>query len=190
MLSLEDFGMCMAPLTRHWPEPTLEQWADYRAILGHLDAPVLAAAVLQVLASHVYPTFPKPAVILAAAASVTKPPTRTGDEAWGDVMRAVNLYGYIKPPGEGWTFKDARVLAAVEQIGWKRICLEEDKTMQWQFIHAYNALSERENEAAAELPAVAQARQLAAGERMRQLTAAVGVRPRASGRVNGERDDD
>src|SRR6188472_3511294 len=89
VVSLADFEIVMRPLTRHWKQEspeTLEDWQDYHAILGHLSIEVLAAAVLKVMASHVYPTFPKPAVIINAANDIAVPKTITGEEAWGAVL--------------------------------------------------------------------------------------------------------
>jgi hypothetical protein len=177
VLSLDELYVCMAPLTRHWPEPTPEQWSDYHALLRHLDGDVLMAACLKVMATHVYPTFPKPALLLEAAASITKTVERSGVEAWGDVLRAVRLYGHRNPPGpeNHWDFRDARVRRIVDSLGWKEICMtNEDDVMALRahFIKSYEQVRDREDEQARELPAVANVRQQIAAQReMQRVTA-------------------
>jgi hypothetical protein len=186
VLNQDDFFICMAPLTRHWPEPTPEQWLDYRAILGHLAPEVLAAAVLKVMATHVYPTFPKPAVILGAANEVQVPCLRSGAEAWGDVQTAIKRHGRYHPPtGIGgsldvgnydWTFKDPKVLALVKSLGWLYLCESEDGMAdRAHFIKAYEQMQERADEALRELPAVADVRQAVLARRQEALQLMAGI---------------
>jgi hypothetical protein len=179
VLSLDDLFVCMAPLTRHWPEPTEAQWQDYHALLNHLPREVVMAAALKVLSSHVYPTFPKPAVILEAAGGLLAPVGMSGLESWGRVLKAAVRYGHDNPPGSrDWTFADPLTLDAVNAIGWQLICQSEDEmVMRAHYIKCYEQMRDRAAAAARELPAVAQAREQIAGRRaaeVSQLTAGIG----------------
>ena len=179
MLSLNDFLVCMAPLTRHWPEPTTEQWGDYYSLLKHHEPEVLMAAALKVMGSHVYPTFPKPAVILEACVSVLAPVGRSGAESWGDVKRAAIRYGHDRPPdGIVWTFKDPLTLEAVTALGWAYICQSEDEmVIRAHYIKMYEQIRDRAQAATRELPAVRDARQALTTRReeMLRLTASIGA---------------
>lgn len=124
--------------------------------VGHLDADLLVTALADAAGKTGF--FPTPKEVMDSVASITAPKLMSGEEAWGRVLKAVGEFGYLHPPGDGWTFKDPSTLAVVTQIGWSRICLEEDETLQWQFIHAYKALTEREITAVRELPVVADTR--------------------------------
>lgn len=205
MASLSDFQTAMRPLTRHWKQEapeTLEDWQDYYAILGHLDIQVLAAAVLKVMGNHVYPTFPKPAVILNAANDIAVPKGITGEEAWAKVVSAIREFGYNRPPIDlvpveeqarvsiPWTFGDKRTLEIVRLFGWRRLCLEEDETLQWQFIHAYKAQAENETSEARELPAVAGVRrQLETNREMTRVSerlSALAAPTSKNGSTNGQ----
>lgn len=178
MVSLDDFRTAMKPLVRRFKQEapdTAEDWNDYYQLMRHLAPDVLAAAVLKVMASHVYPTFPKPAVILDAAASITATLRRPGAEAWGDVLRAVAAHGYLHPPGDGWQFRDRLVEQVVGGLTWQAICESEDEmVMRAHFIKAYEQVRDREYEAAHELPAVAEVRARLAAGRVAQLTAGIG----------------
>jgi hypothetical protein len=183
----EDFQIAMRPLMRRFKQEqpeSAEDWNDYYQILKHFPVEALAAAALKVLAEHVYPTFPKPAVILQAAAAVCATPQKSGMEAWGRVLYAAVRYGYDNPPRpagatSGWTFSDPLTLEAVNAIGWAYICQsEEEMVMRAHFIKCYEQMRDRAAVAARELPAVAAVRaQLTAGRREQaaQLMAGIGV---------------
>lgn len=170
--------MVVMPLFANYKPPVAD--AEIKAFeaawhrqVGHLDVELLNLALADAAGKSEF--FPTPKAVLDSAARITQPVARTGEEAWGDVLRAVAEFGYLHPPvglideGEArkpWTFSDKRALAVVKQMGWRRLCLDEDATLQWQFIHAYKALGEREATEARELPAVTDARRLVEAQRL------------------------
>lgn len=158
--------------TASLPEPQqAAYWQVYADVLAGVTADALNAAVLLVAQTHVFPSFPKPAVILDAARQMIG--GRTGLEAWGDVVQAVAEHGYYRPPegyaGPGtwsvdlpsyrWTFSDPLVLEVVSSMGWPRLCFSENPgTDASQFARAYDALKERrEKERTLSLPPAADA---------------------------------
>lgn len=170
--------MVVMPLFANYKPPLTDEEvqafeAAWHRQVGHLDVELLNLALSDAAGKSEF--FPTPKAVLDSAARITQPVARTGEEAWGDVLRAVAEYGYLHPPVEllegadarrPWTFADKRTLAVVKQMGWRHLCLTEDETLQWQFIHAYKALSERETVEARELPAVTDARRKVEAQRL------------------------
>lgn len=150
--------------------------------VGHLPSDILAAALADAAGKTGF--FPTPKEVLDSVVTLSTPASISGEEAWGKVVKCILEFGYIRPPfelvapedqpnvREPWTFADKKTLEVVKQMGWRRLCLEEDETLQWQFIHAYKALTERTVTAIRELPAVTDTRrQIAAQQEMARLTA-------------------
>ena len=154
--------------------------------VGHMDKELLNLALADAAGQSEF--FPTPMRVLESAARITQPEMRTGEEAWGDVLKAVGEFGYLHEPGTTWTFKDPLTLAVVNQLGWRRLCLEEDDTLEWQFIHAYKALAERGAREARELPAVTEARKLIeAGNEAKRLLASQQWTQLVAGKLSAKR---
>lgn len=161
MIDAKTFAKTLAPLASVFGNPVADMndeqtrafWDVYRMAVGHLDKDTLAAAVLHVVQTHEYPTFPKPAVLLAAALSIRGQGSRTGLEAWGDVELALRQHGDYHPPrgyvGHAlrlsrtryeWEFSDPLILPIVNAIGWSVLCRADDlSNYQARFIRAYEA---------------------------------------------------
>lgn len=151
--------------------------------VGHLDCALLNAALADAAGKTGF--FPTPKEVLDSVASITIPQAVSGDEAWNKVVKAIAEFGYNRPPidmvppdeqphvREPWTFADKLTLAIVMDMGWRHLCLDEDETIQWKFIHAYKAAAEREIAAARELPAVTDVRRQVEAARVSQITGAV-----------------
>lgn len=92
----------------------------YYFVLAEFEFPALMAAAK--VHMHRSKWFPKPAELLEIMAESQAPAISAG-EAWELVMKQVRRNGF-----NGWddvVIEDPAVLAAVKQIGWRRICLDE-----------------------------------------------------------------
>lgn len=131
--------LTVTPLFAHYKMPTSD---DERAALtnswhmmvGHLDIETLAAAFRVAAGKSEF--FPTPALVLECAVSLTTTPQRTGDDAWGDVQRAIKAHGFYHPPGNvavlavgsyEWHFDDPLVERVVAGLGWRYLCHSEDE---------------------------------------------------------------
>lgn len=63
----------------------------------------------------------------------------TPEEAWGLVLRAVRNVGYMRTP----TFEHQAVGLAVDDVGWRNICLAEEENIAVTRAHFYRAYTSR-----------------------------------------------
>lgn len=155
--------------------------------VGHLSRAELQAAMDRaVRASEFFPTVSD---VLKAAARNDNQEGNTALEAWGKVKEAMHTYGNYCPPvglprplsenTRPWTFKDEKITAAVKGLGWEALFDGDEDVMRSHFVRAYDAMKLRELQQAVEppkleAPAAKDARQVAAQQRLAQLTAGIG----------------
>ena len=84
--------------------------------------------------------FPRPADILRIIAKANAPKESSG-EAWNIVRKAINKWGVKRP--EGITFSNPAIERAVAEVGWRRLCLDEEKYARRDFQLAYERAHER-----------------------------------------------
>ena len=160
----DEFDAGMAVLFSVWPKEasspqTLEVYAE---IVNHLPGDVWRAAALKCVAACTF--FPKPVELLTAAADLTTTPERSGDDAWGDVKRAIAAHGVYHPPDGAqygdfqnyfWEFKDRLVGKLVKAFGWTYLCQSEDEMAdRAHFRKSYETEQRREREQARLTPAL------------------------------------
>lgn len=171
------------------PEQAVAFWRAYQAALGDIGPDRLNAAVMLLLQTYPYNTFPKPANVLDCVERLGGSGSDLALEAWGKVQWAIGRYGEHNPPEgysgranvhraenrgvlwERWTFKDKTTLACVNALGWDVLCGSDDDALvsnRAQFTKLYEQLRQRRLDAEAR-PALmpgtrqAQAAQLTAG---------------------------
>lgn len=141
--------------------------AVYVEDLRDIDAAVLALAARKVRTDCKF--FPTIAELREAANAITTPVLRSGQEAWGDVLR---YFSRRERPA------DPLVEKAVEAIGgWRYIGASDEGSLLWPFVKAYEAIRDREHNESRQLPEVLQAQQMLANGRredVAQLTAGIG----------------
>lgn len=154
----DEFDAGMAVLFSVWPKEasspqTLEVYAE---VVQHLPGDVWRAAALKCVTACTF--FPKPVELLTAAADLTTTPERSGDDAWGDVKRAIAAHGVYHPPDGAqygdfqnyfWEFKDRLVGKLVRAFGWTYLCQSEDEMAdRAHFRKSYETEQRREREQA------------------------------------------
>lgn len=154
--------------------------AAWHRQVGHLEIGLLHAALAEAAGKTGF--FPTPKEVLDSVAGLTVAPSVSGAEAWGKVTEARQQHNSVHPPGSldrvygmpiepspdrpgfwvipmaVWDFADPITAEAVRAIGWETICDAEDDTVKWQFIKAYDTIYKRQQDAARELPIVADVR--------------------------------
>lgn len=193
----EELIRALAPILAIYGDPTekfvkaeqVAYWNAYRAVLGDIGPDRLNAAVMLLLQTYPYNSFPKPANVLDAVERLGGSGSDLALEAWGKVQYAIARYGEHNPPEgyegranvhraehkgvqwERWTFKDQTTLACVNALGWDVLCGSGDDALvsnRAQFTKLYEQLRQRRLDAEARPqlapgPRQAQAAQLTAG---------------------------
>ncbi len=115
-----------------WSEETCKA---YESALADLDFELARAAFRRLARTHRFP--PAISEVVGAALEEAIGPSRSGAEAWGDVVYAVRHVGSYRVPA----FRDPIVGRVVDQFGWLNLCLEggEDAPLRARFCQAYDA---------------------------------------------------
>jgi len=120
---------------------SLEVWHN---ALSDLTDEMFEVAVLHIVRSNKF--YPKIAEIRETAFSLcTTEHSKTGDEAWGEVMQQISRTGTWGEP----EFKDDITAQAVRNLGWKEICTMDNSQIEItraQFRNLYNNLKNREKQ--------------------------------------------
>lgn len=197
MASEETVKQILAMLSAEYPEHIIKLSAEqlrnqrdlYPMALADIDDNLLRAAALR----HVDESnwFPKISELRKAAARIAQPEALDPAEAWGQVVKAIPIYGATIAGADGPgipPFDDPLTAAVVRQFGWNNLCWSENPVAdRARFIEAYERQAQRAQERAA-LPAGLQNGALAPGARqVDQITAGV-VKALAGGR-NGHNAD-
>ena len=157
MIPREQFYSLMKFLEAAFPrwQPGPETNEAYYVILSDLPFELVKAAI-QDYASDDTPWPPSSGQIRGRAISLVE---RSEDrpsvsEAWGRVVKAIGVYGYMREP----QFEDSRTTRAVEAIGgWRFICTcPEDMQVsnRARFIAAYETIGKRDQDGIRLLPQV------------------------------------
>jgi hypothetical protein len=125
--------------------PVIKLWAE---MLADIPYEVVEVAVKKFILESSYP--PTIAEIRKQAMEIaTSPEDKIGSaEAWGEVERAIRLYGYYNE-AEALKSMSPQTAKVVKYIGWREICLsEEPGVVRGQFLKMYEQLQERERKEA------------------------------------------
>ncbi|MEG6521115.1 replicative helicase loader/inhibitor [Desulfotomaculum sp. 1211_IL3151] len=123
--------------------PTAVLWEK---LLSDIPYHVAEKALVKVLATAKF--FPAVAEIREAAIQLTQPVVPTALEAWGEVTRAMRLYGYYRPE-EALASLSPITAEVVRRFGWRDMCAcEEPEVLRGQFRMAYEQYAGRQREMA------------------------------------------
>jgi hypothetical protein len=114
----------------------------YEQFLLDLDAKFAEAAVVRLISTCKF--LPTIAEIRGMVNDVHRGPMRTGDEAWGDVVRAIRDVGSYRMP----KFDDPLTAYAVGRLGWRNLCLDgtNDASDRARFAEIYDAAAGRQRQ--------------------------------------------
>lgn len=88
-------------------------------MLGDLDYSLCETALQELIATHTYP--PQISEIRAKCAEYTAPQLKDAGEAWEDVQKAIQKYGYYRSD-EAMESLSGPTKQAVERIGFRELC--------------------------------------------------------------------
>jgi hypothetical protein len=151
----QEFDRCWQVLVAAYPvwvkelgQAQLEQtFRVYQKILMVMPGPILEATVYHHVETSRW--FPTVGELRTEAMRLLSAPRRTGLEAWGEVMDAMQSGGLrIMESGDGYyppEWQDPITARIVQSMGWRNLCQSETMMAdRAQFIHAYDAIAERE----------------------------------------------
>jgi hypothetical protein len=151
----------VALLAGGWPGRPLPESAEevYALALGDLDYEAAKAAVMRLIQTSRF----LPTVAEIREAAVRDRVSLPGpEEAWGIVRQAIGSSGgsYVVP-----AFDCLEIQLAVDDLGWREICLSEQGSTRARFCEAYRVRATRRLDAEARgLPAPGRRRALPSGE--------------------------
>lgn len=131
---------CLAVLAASYPRNGLEKHNldTYALMLEDLDFVRVGEAMKRLTCKLKW--FPSIAEIRAEVAEAELGDVLPAELAWGEVQKAIGRYGYSRMPE--WSSNE--MTAAVDAIGWRNICLDENvAATRARFIDAYGASRSR-----------------------------------------------
>lgn len=149
--------LAVTPLFPHYKPPADDEARailtnSWHMMVGHLENDVLMAAFKVAAGKSEF--FPTPALVLECAVSLTTPDKRSGADAWGDVVRAINEHHSYHPPDTDggaldatnyrWSFTDKIAGKIVNGMGWLYLCMSTDQMAdRAHFIKGYEQERDR-----------------------------------------------
>lgn len=175
-MTLDETAQCMAMLAIAYPrfdvsQDAIKLWAT---MLGDIEFATAQAGVQRHIATSQWP--PTIAELRAECAASTAGDLPSAEAAWGEVTRAIGRWGMNRHP----TWSCDAVEHAVNCIGWRQICLDENvMSTRRVFIDAYKAFCDgRQREAQLGRHALPSARRnekpITAGEALHKFLHAAG----------------
>jgi len=125
-------------------EATVSLWHE---LLGDLNLDFALAAVKKLILESPFP--PTIADIRKQVVEITQGLNEVdAATAWGEVVRALNHYGYYRPE-EAYASMSPRTAKVVRMMGWQEICMsEEPSVIRGQFLKMYEICTQREKQEA------------------------------------------
>lgn len=145
--------------------------AVYTRMLLDLDYETASAAIARLVATSKFP--PSIAEIREATLTLNVGEQRPGGEAWGEVLKAIGRYGYMRMPGADFQFDDPVVAECVAALKWRELCDSENQEAdRARFIDLYDKLAgqQRRKQLSEGLPAMQRFRALLAASEQKRLT--------------------
>jgi len=119
-------------------ETTIELW---HKAMADVDYKVAEVAVQKLILENTFP--PSIAEVRAAIAEIMNPAIPTPAEAWGEVERAMRLYGYYREK-EALDSMSEITRQTVKYMGWADICMSEKPGVtRGQFLEMYKQIANR-----------------------------------------------
>ena len=117
---------------------SIQLW--YR-MLGDIEFKICETALQELIATQTYP--PQIAEIRAKCAEYMSPGMKDAGEAWGDVQRAIQKYGYYRSD-EAIQSLSGSTREAVERMGFRELCLGDNPVAnRAHFFKVYDAIIQR-----------------------------------------------
>jgi hypothetical protein len=131
---------------KNFPEQGKEEALTLLWSMTFQDIPyklVETAAVKHMMSSKFAPTLQD---MMEQLNEITDTPKLTADEAWGEFLRCVRMFGYMREK-EALESLTEDVRAIVERFGYANLCKSENSVAdRSQFIKAYQATMERKKQ--------------------------------------------
>lgn len=135
-------GKILMTLKAVWSNEDIspEKIEAYHWLLGDFPFDQVVAAVRVYMTQGTF--FPKPAEILALIATAEQPRV-SGAQAWEIVTKQIRRHGFVG--FASCDFEHAVILDAVEAVGWRRLCLDDDEKgfIRREFMVAFDAALHR-----------------------------------------------
>ena len=135
----------LAIMTAAWPrfevdDVKVQIWHD---MLTDVPYEIAVMALKKLIAENIHP--PSIAEMRRAVFEVTTPPQERLDaaSAWGEGVRAVELYGWPQPQA-ALASLSPRTRRVAEMIGWQEICSGNPDVVRAQFMRMYETVQQRE----------------------------------------------
>lgn len=135
---------CLMILKASYPraEVNEETLLAYATMLDDVDREQAQSAIKRIICKSKW--FPAIAEIRAEIAEASIASLTPVDLAWGEVWKAISKYGMNRTP----IFSSPEISAAVDAIGWRQICLDENVTAtRANFREAYRAIRDGRKQA-------------------------------------------
>jgi len=114
----------------------------WHEMLGDLDYSLANLAIKKLILESTFA--PAIAEVRKAVAEILNPDGMTAAEGWGEVERAIRLYGYYRET-EALASLSPMTAKVVRCMGWREICLsEEPGVIRGQFLKMYQQIAERD----------------------------------------------
>ncbi len=111
-------------------------------MLGDLDYSLASLAIKKLILESTFP--PSIAEVRNAAVEIQTPEQTTGAQAWGEVIKAIRIYGHYREE-EALASLSPVTAQVVRYMGWREICLsDEPGVVRGQFLKMYQQIAERE----------------------------------------------
>ena len=120
---------------------SVETWA---AMLSDTSLEVATIALQRLIATSKFP--PTIAEMRESISAVIHPTLPDSGDAWGEVIRAINHYGYYRPE-EALASMREPVRLAVKRMGWRDLCMSENGMAdRAHFLRIYETMEKRTKE--------------------------------------------
>lgn len=114
----------------------------WHEMLGDLDYSLASLAIKKLILENTFA--PAIAEVRKAVAEILNPDGMTAAEGWGEVERAIRLYGYYRET-EALESMSPMTAKVVRCMDWREICLsEEPGVIRGQFLKMYQQIAERD----------------------------------------------
>jgi hypothetical protein len=113
----------------------------WHEMLGDLDYSVASLAIKKLILESTFP--PSIAEVRKAAVEIQNPEQTTGAQAWGEVIKAIRIYGHYREE-EALASLSPMTAQVVRCMGWRDICLNsEPGVIRGQFLRMYDQIVTR-----------------------------------------------
>lgn len=139
-MTIDETALILGQITATYPalrinRATIEQW---HRLLQDLDYDQVRAATETVLRTQEGAWWPAPGAIRREVVRRHTPPTPSADVAWGQVLRAIQRWGYMQPQA-ALAELDPVVRRVTQAFGWQALCEGQADVVRGQWIRLYQS---------------------------------------------------